>query len=289
MSRPDEQHDLLGSDGNEEVELAAETDLEEEDLDEGEEEEGDEEEGGLEGRRLQLIPHTVDPNKVFRFEFGPAILAQVLEKIDKLDPIPLQDVSSAVAPYPGFYQLFRNRDSVYVGRTIRPVATRLGEHRKKLRGRVPLSEMYARFLFVEDLSLVGLSEDAMIAYFHPLGLDPWGKMGFGSKPAGFGRAKQESNWHAVYPPDTEIEVEAGHPRPRTLIQLIRLIAKGAPVVLAVPGEFKRRFEEDHPGTFQTAIQKRCFTEWMEEVEGRFADGWYIRKEAMAWYIVHRDG
>ncbi len=55
--------------------------------------------------------------------------------------------------------------------------------------------MSARFIFVEDLLLVGLSEDAMIAYFHPIGLDPWGKMGFGSKATGYGRAGQASEWH----------------------------------------------------------------------------------------------
>jgi hypothetical protein len=33
------------------------------------------------GWRLSLIPHSVDPKLVFRFELGPAILAQVLEQL----------------------------------------------------------------------------------------------------------------------------------------------------------------------------------------------------------------
>jgi hypothetical protein len=248
-----------------------------------------EEADGLEGRRLQLIPHEVDPRYVFRFEFGPAILAQVLEKISSLPISLLTDVAKeSAAVYPGFYQLFRKSESVYVGRTIRPVGQRLGEHARKLRGRVPLTEMGARFLFVEDLSLVGLSEDAMIAYFHPLGLDPWGKMGFGSKATGFGRAGQESGWHDAFHADLSIAVQAGHAQPRTLRQLVASIAKGAPLVLSIPRQLVARFDEDHPGVFVTYPHTRAFTEWIADVESRLASGWRVDKKPMAWYIV-RDG
>lgn len=244
---------------------------------------------GLEGRRLQLIPHDVDPRLVFRFEFGPAILAQVLEKIQSLPIQPLMDVAKeSAAVYPGFYQLFRSNESVYVGRTIRPVGQRLGEHSRKLRGRVPLSEMGARFLFVEDLSLVGLSEDAMIAYFHPLGLDPWGKMGFGSKATGFGRAGQESDWHEAFHADLNLAVQAGHAQPKSLRQLVASIAKGAPLVLSIPRQLAVQFDEEHPTPFVMYPHERPFTEWIAEVESRLARGWRVDRKPMAWYIV-RDG
>jgi len=241
---------------------------------------------GLEGRRLQLIPHEVDPRYVFRFEFGPAILAQVLEKISSLPISRLTDVAKeSAAVYPGFYQLFRKGESVYVGRTIRPVGQRLGEHARKLRGRVPLTEMGARFLFVEDLSLVGLSEDAMIAYFHPLGLDPWGKMGFGSKATGFGRAGQESDWHDAFHADLSIMVQAGHSQPRTLRQLIASIAKGAPLVLSIPRQLVVQFDKDHPALFVMYPHERPFTEWIADVESRLVGGWRVDRKPMAWYIV----
>lgn len=244
---------------------------------------------GLQGRRLQLIPHSVDPRYVFRFEFGPAILAQVLEKIDNLPIAPLENVAvEAAAAYPGFYQLFRLGKSVYVGRTIRPVGQRLGEHARKLRGRIPLAEMGARFLFVEDLSLVGLSEDAMIAYLHPLGLDPWGKMGFGSKVTGFGRAGQESGWHDEFPADLTMPVSAGHVKPRTLRQLIGSIAKSAPMVLSIPKRLVPRFKEDHPESFVVELQERTFEAWVADVESRLALGWRVVRKPMAWYVVRED-
>ena len=244
------------------------------------------EEGRLEGRRLQLIPHDVDTRYVFRFEFGPAILAQVLEKITNIPPKPLCEVTPVNAPYPGFYQLFRNDQSVYIGRTIRPVGQRLDEHKRKLRGRVPLSEMTARYLFVEDLSLVGLSEDAMIAYFYPLELDPWGKMGFGSKATGFGRAGQESDWHAANPADLAFPVLVGHPHPQTLRQLIKRVAQGAPLVLSIPRKLTAAFDADHASiVIDRPLQELPFDAWIAIISSHLRPGWTIQQEAMAWYIV----
>lgn len=255
----------------------------------GGDEDEDEEAGGLEGRRLQLIPHEVDQRYVFRFEFGPAILAQVLEKISSLPISSLTDVATeSAAIYPGFYQLFRKGESVYVGRTIRPVGQRLGEHSRKLRGRVPLAEMGARFLFVEDLSLVGLSEDAMIAYFHPLGLDSWGKMGFGSKATGFGRAGQESGWHDAFPADLMIPIVAGHVQPKTLRQLVASVAKGAPLVLSIPRQQVARFTEEHSTPFLVPPQNRPFVDWIADIESRLASGWRVDRKPMAWYIVRQE-
>jgi hypothetical protein len=245
--------------------------------------------GGLEGKRLQLIPHDIDPRYVFRFEFGPAILAQVLEKISSLPITALTEVvAEPNAVYPGFYQLFRKGESVYVGRTIRPVGQRLGEHSRKLRGRVPLVEMGARFLFVEDLSLVGLSEDAMIAYFHPLGLDQWGKMGFGSKATGFNRAGQESDWHDSFPADLTLPIVAGHALAKTVRQLVASIARGAPLVLSIPRQLVAKFDEGHPGLFLVPPQERPFNDWVVDIEMRLAHGWRVDRKPMAWYIVRND-
>ncbi|MDP1861447.1 MAG: hypothetical protein Q8K82_22445 [Gemmatimonadaceae bacterium] len=41
---------------------------------------------------------------LFRFEVGPAILAQLLEKLDRIATMPL--AAALNARYPGFYQIF---------------------------------------------------------------------------------------------------------------------------------------------------------------------------------------
>jgi hypothetical protein len=145
--------------------------------------------------------------------------------------------------------------------------------------------MTARYLFVEDLSLVGLSEDAMIAYFHPLGLDSWGKMGFGSKATGFGRAGQASEWHEANPPDLSFPVQAGHTRPKTLRQLVAIVAQGGPLVLSVPDTHRIQFDQDHPSANVVPPRELPFQEWIREIESKLARGWRIDKRPMAWYIV----
>jgi hypothetical protein len=239
----------------------------------------------LAGRRLNLIPHTVDEQYVFRFEFGPALLAQVLEKLQQLTPIAIDELPPESKRYPGFYQLFRNQESVYIGRTTRPIARRIREHIGKLRGRVPESEMTVRYVFVEDLSLVGVSEDTLIEYFSPLGLDPWATTGFGSKTPGYKRARQRSKWHAEFIPDLTTPVVAGNPRPRSLRQLIRSIGNGAPITVSVPREHVSRFDSDHPDAFHQAREEKPFGEWIAEVEKLLNSRWTIRREPMGWYVV----
>lgn len=269
-------------------EAANEVGLEEEGEEEEEEETGedkDEEAQELVGHRLQLIPHDVAHARVFRFEFGPAILAQVLEKIDPLNPVPLSSVDREAAPYPGFYQLFRAGQSKYIGRTIRPIYQRLAEHVKKLRGRVPLDEMTCRFLFVEDISLVGISEDSLITYFHPLGLDEWGKMGFGSKATGHGRAGQSSEWHEANLPDLKWPVTAGGPKAKTLRHLVRQIARGAPLTLSIPTDYSADFDRAFPDALDVTASTMPFEDWIAYLEPRLGETWRIDRRPMAWYIV----
>lgn len=252
-----------------------------------EEEQG--EEGELAGRRLRFIPHDV-PN-VFRFEFGPAVLAQVLEKLEALPTIPLRDVDALNAPYPGFYQLFW-RDggeglerSVYVGKTTRPLYQRLQEHRRKLQGRIPIDDMGVRFVFVEDLSLVGISEDTLIAYFGPLGLDDWGASGFGSKVTGAGRSGQTSAWSERFPPDLTFPVRAGDVLAVPLEQHLRTIQRGAPLTLSIPRRDRSRFRSEFNEAIEFEIETAPFEVWIARIEPLLEEkGWRIDRRPMAWYI-----
>jgi hypothetical protein len=239
------------------------------------------------GRRLTLIPHTEDPKRVFRFEFGPAILAQVREQLDILSIIPVDSDEAKGARYPGFYQLLSNEESKYIGRTIRPIGQRLREHIKKLRGRIPLEEIGCRFLYVEDLSLVGLSEDSLIAFFHPKGLDEWGKQGFGSKVTGHGRADQASAWHEAHPPDLTWPITITG-RSRSLLQHVTEIAKQAPITISIPRRFKAGFSARFAEPIAASEQTRTFADWMTDLERILQPNWTIDRKPMAWYIIPVD-
>jgi hypothetical protein len=236
------------------------------------------------GRRLSLIPHSVDPKLVFRFELGPAILAQVLEQIEILPIIPLLSEDATGAAYPGFYQLLWQGKSRYIGRAVRPLGKRIREHIKNLRGRIPLDEVGCRFLFVEDRSLVGLSEDTLIAYFYPRGMDEWAKQGFGSKATGHGRAGQSSRWHKAFPTDFNWPVTTSG-LARLLHEHVAEIASEAPITFSIPDALKPSFVADFPQPLPIPSQTRPFIDWVSDLERLLHPRWMVDRKPMGWYIV----
>lgn len=221
---------------------------------------------------------------VFRFEVGPAILAQLLEKLRTLEIRPLADGMNA--PHPGFYQLFLDGQPVYIGKTSRTVGERLGEHVKKLRGRVPPERIGCRFAYVEDPSLVDMAEGALIKFFDARGEAEWNRSGFGSKTTGYGRAgTRGADWDTEFPPDLNWPLQAGSNYPITLDALIRMIARRAPIPFSIPRTHRTAFNAAHTGTLNVAEETQTFRQWAELVERHLAAGWTIQRESRSWYIV----
>jgi len=230
------------------------------------------------------IRDPADEPFVFRFEVGPAILVQLLEKLHRLNLRPLLDCLDA--RYPGFYQLFLDGQPVYIGKTSRPVGVRLREHVKKIRGRIDYSRIEARFAYVEDPSLVDVAEGALINFFDSFGEANWNQSGFGSKTTGFGRAgTRGADWDTLYPPDLNWPVEAGSTKPITLAQHIGRINRGAPITFTIPGDHRAAFIAAHPDLMSVPVTTRSFRQWVTSVERQLAAGWTIRREPRSWYVV----
>lgn len=237
------------------------------------------------GSAVQPIRDVPD-QYVFRFEVGPAILAQLLEK---LQTIPLSPLSDALkGKYPGFYQLLHKKKPVYIGKTARPIGDRLREHVKKLRARegIDLSEVECRYAFVEDPSLVDVAEGALISFFSELGLAEWNQSGFGSKVTGYGRGGQAaSKWSEKYTPKLDTPVEAGSDSPITLQAFIAQLSSEAPITLSIPNKFRGAFKKKHPSKISIPKAVRPFSVWVRELEGRLAPGWELERAYMSWYIT----
>lgn len=255
---------------------------------EGPAEDGEEEsEEVLNPRRVTPI-RDVSDEYVFRFEVGPAILMQLQEKLTRIPEVPME--AALQAKYPGFYQLILEERPVYIGKTSRPIGTRLREHLRKLHARVgiDLQRMTCRYAYVEDPSLVDVAEGALIAVFAPLGLADWNQSGFGSKVTGYGRGGQGSSiWAEQYPPNFGVKVTAGSSTPRPLKHLVVEIASHAPLTLSIPKKVRERFDEDHPGNYHYESATRVFEEWITILEGSLNPGWHLDRQAMSWYIVPR--
>lgn len=240
-----------------------------------------------------ILPHVVtiqpirDPQDepfVFRFELGPAILQQLLVKLESLTPLSL--AKCLRARHPGFYQLFIDGDPVYIGKTSRTVGERLREHVRKLRGRVDIDRMTCRFAYVEDPSLVDVSEGALIRFFDQLNAAEWNHSGFGSKVTGYGRGRQRaSNWSSQYPPDFRYFVTAGAAEGQSLIQIISQVAKSAPITLSIPTKFRAAFRSDHSDTLYRSEKTKPFVVWVRWIEQLLGPSWKVDRTKTGWYII----
>jgi hypothetical protein len=220
---------------------------------------------------------------IFRFEVGPAILSQLLEKLACIPVKPLRE--SLDAPYPGFYQLFLEGQPKYIGKTARPISERLREHVKKLRGRVRLERVSCKFAFVEDPSLVDVAEGALIRFFSSHGLAEWNLSGFGSKDTGYGRSRQAtSEFSAIFPPDLDFPVTAGGNEPLLLGTIQMQIKRQAPLPFSIPRGHQPRFRREHPVPILFSLETLPFSGWVARFEAHLAPGWRVARQAEGWYV-----
>lgn len=227
-----------------------------------------------------------DEPYVFRFEVGPAILTQLLEKLRQLDAIPLP--AALKAKYPGFYQLLLDGKPVYIGKTARPIGDRLAEHSKKISGRIPLERITCKFAYVEDPSLVDVAEGTLINFFSVSEGGEWNRSGFGSKVTGYNRGRQSgSEWEGQFPPDLHWPIKAGAAQPITLTDLIKQIARNSPITLSLPRTHQMAFIAAHPDRINVRLQTRSFEDWIVFIERKLSGDWTIDRQASAWYVEPR--
>lgn len=242
------------------------------------------------------LPHliTVKPIRdkedepfVFRFEVGPAILQQLLVKLDALSLHPLED--ALVAKHPGFYQLFLDGEPVYIGKTSRPIGVRMSEHKRKIRGRINYDRITCKYAYVEDPSLVDVSENALLDFFDKLDAAEWNHSGFGSKVTGYGRAGQKtSDWGGQFSPDLSWPVELGSTGEKTLGQIIWQLTRESPITFSLPRRNKEAFDQDHPEKILRLPKKKPFNVWARWIERMLKPSWYIEKTKTGWYVTTKE-
>lgn len=229
------------------------------------------------------IRNPEDEPFVFRFEVGPAILIQLLEKLKTLEAGSIQE--GRKGKFPGFYQLFLDGNPVYIGKTARPIGTRMREHLKTMRGRIDLARMTCKFVYVEDPSLVDVAEGALIRVFAAHNAAEWNTSGFGSKAPGYGRqGTQVAAWSELFPADLNLPVTAGNKKSLTLKKLINQLNGRGPVTLSIPKKHRVQFDADHQDSYSVDEITLSFSAWIEVVEEFLADNWRISRDSRGWYL-----
>lgn len=145
----------------------------------------------------------------FRLSITKALGDQLAEELGKLTPAALtsenlakldqQAVDERLSSRSGVYQLYRRESGedteklIYVGKADKPLSQRLGNHLRKISGRLNISidEMSFKCLYVaEDFSAVA-PEKLLIKRYRKDGSIPWNTNGFGNKDPGRNRDNSE--------------------------------------------------------------------------------------------------
>ncbi|MEU2746688.1 GIY-YIG nuclease family protein [Streptomyces collinus] len=239
----------------------------------------------------------------FRLSITKALGDQLAEELDKLTPAPLtQDnldeldrraVIENLASRSGVYQLYRQTEQdpepklVYVGKAEKPLYQRLGNHLKKISGRIGISldEMTFKCLFVaEDFTAVA-PEKLLIKQYRKDGHIPWNTNGFGNKDPGRNRDRtvlKKNHFDVLFRIDLGREVVGLAAGGQTLESLLAQIKNGLP--------YNFRYEES--GIYQdvtVSVPPGPMTadQAFRLVAANLPDGWQVAA-LMGYVIMYHD-
>jgi len=148
----------------------------------------------------------------FNLSVTVALRDQLAASLESLESVELsEDNLLRVATRGGVYQLFENGHLVYVGKSTGNLRSRLGQHRKKLSGRVGgvLERTTFKCVYVaEDLDALA-PEKMLIGQFRRVGQATWNTNGFGNKDPGKNRdtsVVEAGHFDSLFPIDLDLSV-----------------------------------------------------------------------------------
>src|SRR5262249_22641234 len=153
-------------------------------------------------RRGEITKHA----DVFTLDLHRALVEQLPEALDQLAPVQLTESNLAVLGNErGVYQLFEREQSVYIGKSEQPLATRLDQHRRRCSGRlnIDVRDMSFRCLYVDRFVDAVSPERVLIEKYQKVGLAPWNiQEGFAPKDVGRNRDRGiPGQWFLTRPAD----------------------------------------------------------------------------------------
>lgn len=223
----------------------------------------------------------------FRLSIMKALADQLADGLNSLEPDPLDIPHLAnVERRPGVYQLYKNRELVYVGKHEQSVARRLVEHHEKIKGRmnIALADMSFTALYVhEDLHSVA-PETRLIADYRNRGLAAWNNTGFGRHDPGRNRDTtdiDDKDFDAMYPVNLDWTCNDIRRGTYTASDLLERVSE------AVPYKFRYQRELLHHDVAVTVNTDAPTADELFELLGRAihaADpNWYIT--ALPGYVI----
>ena len=172
----------------------------------------------------------------FRLSITRALGDQLAAALATLTPAPLQAAElTKLQPRGGVYQLHHYGDFVYVGKADRSLPDRLGDHLRKISGRmnISLNDMGFTAMYVEeDLSAVA-PETLLINRYRATGGVPWNLVGFGNNDPGRERDTsrvEPPHFDALYPANLDLPCAGISAGSYKVIDLLRRVKTALPFV-----------------------------------------------------------
>lgn len=146
----------------------------------------------------------------FKLSITQAMRDQLAAKLNSLDAAPLsQNQLARLETRPGVYELYLNGSDpdehrVYVGKASVSLPDRLGQHLRKLSGRMNIDINNIRFkcLYVDEDLDAASPEKLLIKMYRENGTAPWNNTGIGGKDPGHNREDtgiKAMHFDACYP------------------------------------------------------------------------------------------
>jgi hypothetical protein len=181
----------------------------------------------------------------FRLSITRALGDQLADAMTTLTPIPLTAENvRTLETRGGVYQLYKDHELVYIGKADRSLVDRVGNHRRKISGRlgITLDQMTFTGIYVdEDLSAVA-PETLLINRHRGQGRVPWNFNGFGNKDPGRERdtSKVEAaHFDSQYPANLDYICSSIHQGSHIVGNLLAALKTELPYVLRFQDGNKR--------------------------------------------------
>lgn len=219
-------------------------------------------------------------------------LAKALENLERaplaqrnLDLLEAQAEAERLSSRSGVYQLYRGDGLVYVGKADKPLASRLGNHLRKISGRsnISIDEISFKCLYVaEDFSAVA-PEKLLIKKYKEDGHIPWNANGFGNKDPGRNRDQtvlKANHFDMQFPVDLGRDVEGLEPGDHWLWDLVPLIKDGLPYNFRFP---KKKNERCKNVVISVPSKNMTADDVFRLVAAKLPEAWQI--SALMGYVI----
>lgn len=195
----------------------------------------------------------------FEFDLPGALLVRLVGVLDELPAAPLAiDSLEDIPEAQGVYQLFINRQLVYIGKTDAEAGlkSRLKRHHKKIQHRIGLdpSSVFFKAVRIYVFTAVDL-ETQLIEYYGGFRAVRWNGSGFGSNDPGRERdttTYKEDHFDAMYPIDIGRTLNIDFPINGSAATILTTLKNNLPYVLRFQSAGPRS-RQPHPDLVNTQV------------------------------------